>query len=165
MNTSEGYTIASGGFGAMWSAFVLESLSHMTSWLTVMVAIVFCDLVCGISKSVKLGYKVRFSKAVRDTISKTIVYFSAVVAACMVEVADGSGWGIDKWCCLIVCFIEAASIVSNILQMKGYDIDFNKLVGVMLKKHADIEMEDSDGLLVKRPPMRDKRGRFVKRHK
>ena len=56
-----------GGFSALATAFVLESLEHMLPWLMVTLVVILCDLVCGLRKSMMMGERVRFSSAVRRT--------------------------------------------------------------------------------------------------
>ncbi len=164
MSTETTYAYySSGTFGAIASAFVIESLEHLLPWLMVMAAIILCDLFSGLARCVKLGVKVRFSKAVRDTFAKSIVYFAFCVSVAMVDVASGGEYGIDKWACLIICFIEGASMISNIMRWHGYDLNFNKLIGVILKKHADIDLEDSDGIIKKARPERVGKDKSAKR--
>ena len=53
------YQSTAGGFGAIASAFVIESLQHMIVWLIVMFAVILADLVSGLMKSYKLCQKIR----------------------------------------------------------------------------------------------------------
>lgn len=64
-------------------------------------SVILCDLAFGIRKSLIMGGAVRFSKAVRRTMGKMVTYFAFVCMVCMVEVAAGGGYGVDKWACLI----------------------------------------------------------------
>lgn len=148
MNTNPNYYV-SGGFGALASAFVVESLEHLIPWLFVIAAIILCDLITGLARCYKQQIKIRFSKAIRDTLAKSCVYFSSIVCAAFVDVASQADYTIDKWICLLICFIEGVSILSNILKWHGYEIDFNKVIGVILKRNYDIEMADSDGIVKK----------------
>ena len=143
------YQAAGAGLGSLFTGFVMESLTAMLPWLIAMFAIILCDLLSGIARCVKTGVNVRFSKAVRDTMWKSTVYFFCIVAACMVELASYGEYGINRWACLSICFIEGCSIMSNILKWHGYTMNFNKLIGIMLKKRYDIDMMDSDGIIEK----------------
>ena len=147
--SNEAYYNVSGGFGAIASAFIIESLEQMLVWLMVMTAVIFCDLISGLSKSYKLRVKIRFSKACRDSMAKFATYFSCVVCACMVQVAAQTDWNINKWCCGFIIFIELSSVAGNILKYHGYDLNMEKLVGVVLKKTQDIDMSDSEGIITK----------------
>ena len=53
----------SGGFSAVASAFIQESLTHMIPWLIVSCAVIVCDLAFGIRKSMLMHESIRFSSA------------------------------------------------------------------------------------------------------
>lgn len=114
-----------GSFAGIASAFITQTLEHMIPWLMVSAAVIMCDLAFGVRKSLLMGEEVRFSRAVRNTMGKMVTYFAFVCMVCMICVASGQKYGIDVWSCLLVCFIEGCSIISNFLKPKG--IDFNLL--------------------------------------
>ena len=120
------------GFAAMAGAFLADSLGHMVPWLMTSAAVIVCDLCFGIRRSMLMGEEVRVSRAFRRTMGKMVTYFSFVCMVCMVEVAAGSAYGIDRWACLLVCGIEFTSIISNILQPKGYSLNMKALVAALL---------------------------------
>lgn len=138
-----------GIFAVTAPAFIRDSLEHMVPWLLVTCAVIVCDLAFGIRKSLMTGEAVRFSKAMRRTMGKMVTYFSFVCMVCMVEVAAGGGYGIDKWACLFVCFMEFCSIVSNILKPKGYTFNVKKLFAVLAGKVLKEEKEDLEDILEK----------------
>ena len=74
----------SGGFASIATAFVMESLSHMIPWLIATAAVITCDLVFGLRKSMMLGEDIRISKAIRRTMGKMVTYYSFVCMVCMV---------------------------------------------------------------------------------
>ena len=63
--------------------------------------------------------------------------------------AKGGG-DIERWACLLVCFIEFWSIVGNILKPKGYDINLAKLVAVVFGKKFDIAKKDIEDIIEKK---------------
>ena len=138
-----------GTFAALAPAFIQESLSHMVPWLIASAAVIVCDFCFGLRKSLMTGDEIRISKAVRRTLGKMVTYFAFVCMVCMVEVAAGGGYGIDKWACLLVCFIEFCSIVSNILKPKGYTFNVKKLFAVLAGKVLREEKEELEGILEK----------------
>lgn len=148
------YHQTSAGFAATASAFVVESLGLIMPWLLVMAAVIVGDLIAGITKAIKLGEKVRFSRAVRDTLAKSCTYFAWVVMVCWVQVASGGETPYAEWACMIVVFIEAASIISNILKWHGYKLDFGRLVAIILAKKLDGDVHDMEGVV---KPDRQKR--------
>ena len=137
----------SGGFAAIASAFIQESLSHMIPWLIVSCAVILCDLAFGIRKSMLMKEKIRFSSAARRTMGKMVTYFSFVCMVCMINVAAGNDYGIDKWSCLLVCFIEFCSIVSNILKPKGYSLNLKELVALLIGKVSNIDKKDIENII------------------
>lgn len=136
------YHTTSGSFGALASAFIVESLGAMIPWLIVMFCVVIADLVSGLFKSYKIREKIRLSRAIRDTMAKIVTYFAVVVCACFTTVAAGGDGDIEKYVCLLVILIEAISILGNILKFHGYDLDFNKVVSLIIAKKFDVAKED-----------------------
>ena len=126
-----------GGFAAIATAFVSESLQNMIPWLIVSCAVILCDLLFGVRKSMLMGEKVRFSRAIRATMGK------------MITVASHSEYPIDVYSCLLVCFIEGCSIVGNILKPKGININVIGALGVFGKKVFKVDKEDVKEIIEK----------------
>lgn len=143
------YYSTSGSFGALASAFIVESLQHMISWLLVMLFVVFADLVSGLVKSYRTNEKIRLSRAIRDTLAKLVTYFAVVVCACFTGIAAGGDGDIEKYACLLVVLIEAISIFGNILKVHGYDLDFNKVVSLIVAKKIDVAREEIEDVITK----------------
>lgn len=139
----------SGGFSVIASSFIAQALEHMIPWLIVTFSVIVCDLAFGIRKSLSMGEEVRFSSAIRRTMGKTVVYFSFVCMVVMINIASGSKWDIDVYSCLLVCFIEFCSIISNILKPKGYNFNLLKALGLFGKKVLDVEKEDMSEIITK----------------
>ena len=131
-----------GSFAGIASAFIGQTLSHMIPWLMVTGAVIVCDLVFGIRKSLRMGEDVRFSSAMRRTLGKMVTYFAFVVMVAMIDVAADAELRIDKWACLLVCFIEGVSIIGNLLRPKGYNVDFIKAVALLFSKKFGMEGMD-----------------------
>ena len=135
-------TATEGGYSAMFAAFLNESIGHIIPWMVVTFFVILCDLVVGIRKSLLIGEEVRFSSACRRSIGKTVSYFTFVIMVAVIDVAAHGGGTIDKYACLLVCFIEGCSIINNILKPKGLAVDLNKLFGKVTEKKFGINMED-----------------------
>ena len=138
-----------GGFAAIASAFIIETLDHMIPWLIASFAVIICDLAFGIRKSLLMGEDVRFSRAIRATMGKMVTYFAFVCMVVMINIASGNKWNIDVYSCLLVCFIEFCSIISNILIPKGYDFNMIKALGLFGKKVLDVDKEDISEIITK----------------
>jgi len=138
-----------GTFGATMSVFFAESIVHMLPWLAVSFAVIVCDLVVGIRKSLLMDEEVRFSSAIRRTMGKMLTYFSFCVMVAMIDVAAHGGGTIDKYACLLVCFVEGTSIVSNILKPKGFDINVIKMIALGISKFAKVDKKDIEEIIEK----------------
>lgn len=139
-------SISDGSYSLIFATFLAESIGHIIPWLIVAACVILCDLVVGIRKSLLIGEEVRFSSACRRTLGKMCSYFMFVIMVAMIDVAAHGGETIDKYACLLVCFIEGCSIINNILKPKGISLDMNKLFSVVVKKKLDV---DIDGVIKK----------------
>lgn len=138
-----------GSFSTVAMGFIQESIVHMIPWLMVTMAVILCDLAFGIRCSMLMGEKVRFSSAARRTMGKMVTYFAFVVMVCMISVATDVDNKIDIYSCLLVCFIEGCSIMSNLLKPKGYSLDFAKVIGLFGKRFLKVDKEDMKDIITK----------------
>lgn len=107
-----------------------------------MTCIILADLASGIRKHYLLQDEpIRFSKGVRDTMSKFVTYYSFVVAFVMIEIASGHNYHIDRWACLTVCAIESFSIANNLLKPHGLQLSLQGILSALGKK-ADIDTSE-----------------------
>lgn len=137
------------GYAVVLAGFFSESLAHLMPWMVVTCAVILCDLVVGIRKSLLMNEEVRFSSACRRTIGKAVSYFTFVVMVVVIDVAANGGGTIDKWACLLICLIEFSSILSNILKPKGYNINLAKLIGIVFGKKFGLPGEDIEDVFEK----------------
>ena len=149
MEESLTFTAIKGAYSVIFATFLQESIGHMIPWLVVTFCVILCDLVVGVRKSLMLGEEVRFSSACRRSIGKTVSYYTFVVMAAVIDVAANGGGMIDKWACLMVCFIEGCSIISNILKPKGYNINLVKMIAVIFSKKFDVAKQDVEEIIEK----------------
>ena len=138
-----------GSFTTVAMGFIQESIVHMIPWLIVTCAVILCDLAFGIRCSLLMGEKVRFSSAARRTMGKMVTYFAFVAMVCFISVATAADNKIDIYSCLLVCFIEGCSIMSNLLKPKGYSLDFAKVVGLFGKRWLKVDREDIEDVITK----------------
>lgn len=150
MEKSVWVTASEGGYAAILAGFLNESIGHILPWMIVSAAVILCDLVVGIRKSLIMGEEVRFSSACRRTMGKMVSYFMFVIMVAVIDVAAHGGGTIDKWACLAVCLIEFSSIMSNILKPKGYNINLIKLIAVVFGKKFDIAKKDVEEIMEKK---------------
>lgn len=131
-----------GGYSVMLAAFLDESIGHILPWMIVSFFVILCDLVVGIRKSLLMGEEVRFSSACRRSLGKTVSYFTFVIMMSVIDVAAHGNGEIDKWACLLVCFIEFTSIISNILKPKGINLNLIELVAFAISKKLDVKKDE-----------------------
>lgn len=138
-----------GGFAMIASSFIIESLEHMIPWLVATAAVVICDLFFGIRKAFLMNEEIRFSRAIRRTMGKMVTYFAFVCMVVMVDIASSINFRIDVWSCLLVCFIEFCSILSNILKPKGLEINVIKALALFCSKTIKVDKEDVEEVITK----------------
>lgn len=143
-------TATEGGYSIIFASFLQESIGHIIPWIIVSFFVIVCDLVVGIRKSLLMNEVVRFSSACRRTLGKCVSYFMFVIMVSVIDVAANGGGEIDKWACLLICFVEFTSILSNILKPKGYDINLVKLIAVVFGKKFDVAKESIEEIIEKK---------------
>ena len=131
------------------SNYLVSALEGMVIWLICMFAVIFCDLVAGVTHSLMKGLDVPLSKACRRTLGKGVVYFAVVATAVLLNIATQEEYHLDKWAVLGVAGIETSSIIGHILGMRGYTFSPLKLVKVMAKKKYEINSEEVEGIIKK----------------
>ena len=149
MEESLTLTATKGAYSVIFATFLQESIGHMIPWLVVTFCVILCDLVVGLRKCLLMGEEVRFSSACRKTLGKLVTYFMFVVMMVVIDVAAHGNGEIDKWACLLVCFIEFTSVISNILKPKGYNINLVKMIAVIFSKKFDVAKQDVEEIIEK----------------
>lgn len=140
-------TTASGFFTPFAVLFLQDTFKTMLPWIMVMLAVVTCDLIAGIRKSLKLGVHVSWSMAFRETMGKMVVYVAFVLMVAMIDAASEHSFNIAMWGCLFICALEGGSIVSNILKPYGIDITPKGIVRVFATRAWRLTDEEADGLV------------------
>lgn len=109
--------------------------------------IVLLDFVTGIYRSYKAGMKIRFSRAGRETLAKIVFYATAIMVACCFNAATPKDYtAVEMWTCIAIYVFEGASVVSNILKVHGYNIDFNVLIKLFATR-IGLSKDDAAGLI------------------
>lgn len=147
MEESLAFTATKGAYSVIFATFLQESIGHMIPWLVVTFCVIICDLVVGLRKCLLMGEEVRFSSACRKTLGKLVTYFMFVVMMVVIDVAAHGNGEIDKWACLLVCFIEFTSVISNILKPKGININLIEVIAFSLSKKFNVKKEDIKDLI------------------
>lgn len=139
--------LVSGLFTPVAIMFLQDAVQTMTPWLLTMSAVVFCDLIAGIHKSLKLGVHISISKAARETMGKIVVYTAFVLTAAMLETAAKHSMRLAMWLCLVVAAFEFGSIIANIAAPMGYDISVTGLLRVLGKRSLGFNDEEAKEII------------------
>lgn len=127
--------------------FLQDSVRTMIPWLLVMAAVVGCDLIVGIRKSLKLGVHVSWSMAARETMGKTVTYAAFVLMVAMIDAACGHSFHVAMWSCLFICALEGGSIVSNLLKPYGIDITPGRIVRFLAMRGGRLTKDEAEELV------------------
>ncbi|MGL5913084.1 MAG: phage holin family protein [Bacteroidales bacterium] len=138
--------LASVGFLATASEFLGAGFIEMVPWIIVMIAVIVCDLASGVRRAILMKERVRFSSACRRTIGKMVTYVAFVIMVVFINSAAKRDLQIDHYACLLICFIEGSSVISNILRPLGYDFNMTKLFNNLTKT----KFKNLDGVITKK---------------
>lgn len=127
-------------------AFLQAAVLRMIPYSVPGLALIILDLIFGIRAASGRGEKVRFSTALRRTMTKTFSYICFIVLASTLALAFGKDW--LEWFVLgLVYANEFFSIIGNYLETKGMELSFVELYRLIFKKaagHAGVDVSDDD---------------------
>lgn len=154
------------GIAATVVAFLQTAVLRMIPYSVPALVIVVLDLLYGIKAAKFRGEKVRFSTAVRRTVSKIVSYICWLILASTLAISFDKDW--LEWFVLgLVYANEFASIVGNYLETKGIEFSFVGLYRWVLRVITGKVGEAMDAAeteeVIKPKPRRDAKGRFVKK--
>lgn len=140
--------ITSGVLIPILAGFLNDALILMIPWFLAMTTVIIADLFAGLWKSYKLEVPIRFSRACRETMGKTIVYFAFIMMACCINVADNGEFNWAKWLAILVIVIELGSIIGNILKPHGINISMNALIkAILTRSPVPLTCEEADSVV------------------
>lgn len=161
--TEENAFIIQGSVSATAIVFFQTAILRMVPYAVPGLCLIALDLLFGIRAASFRGERVRFSTAIRRTMTKTFSYLCFIVLASTLAVAFGKDW--LEWFVLgLVYANEFASIVGNYLETKGITLSFADLYRWIFKKagqQVGVEVTDEDAANIIKQK-RDAKGRFVK---
>ncbi len=129
-------------------AFLQETLIVMVPWIITMFFVILADLAAGVWKSYKLGIELRFSRGLRETMGKLLVYFAFVCMVACINVAYKGEFQFAKWAAGIVITIEFGSIIGNILKPHGINISLSAIIKAILQKSPlPLTCEQADAIV------------------
>lgn len=129
-------------------AFLQEALIVMVPWAITMFFIVIADLAAGLWKSYKLNVEIRFSRGLRETMGKMLVYFAFVCMIACINVALAGEFQFAKWAATIIIVIEFGSIISNLLKPHGINLSLTAIIKAFLQRSPlPITCEEADEII------------------
>lgn len=107
---------------AVLGAAIVDFYSHLGWWLLLAASLILLDLRFGIKAARIRGEEIRFSRAWRRTINKSIDYLGWVTVAEMLSRTFGVTLGepvVSKGALMVVYLIELSSCFNNYFEYKG----------------------------------------------
>lgn len=109
-------------FFAVLGAAIIDFYAHLSGWLLLAGGLLLLDLRFGIKAARVRGEIIRFSRAWRRTINKSVDYLGWVTVAEMLSRTFGATLGepvVSKGALMIVYIIELSSCFNNYFEYKG----------------------------------------------
>ena len=165
LNTETSNTMVQGGAAAVAIAFLQQSVTKMIPYSLPALVLIALDLLYGVRAAKMRGDRVRFSTAIKKTVTKTCSYVCWLILSSTMAVAFDREW-IEIAVLGLVFLNELASIVGNYLETKGLHLSLVNLYRWIFKKGAEkagVEVTDDEANEIITEQPRDAKGRFVKR--
>lgn len=130
---------------AVLGAAIVDFYAHLSGWLLLAAGLLLLDLRFGIKAARVRGETIRFSRAWRRTINKSVDYLGWVTVAEMLSRTFGVNLGkpvVSMGILMIIYLIELTSCLNNYFEYKGLPWRFEPIewvkkkvsIGEMLKK-------------------------------
>lgn len=119
--TEDSALIVTGGISASLVALLQTAVLRMIPYAVPGLFLVVLDLVYGIRAARKREEQVRFSTAIRRSLTKVFLYICWLILATTIAIAFGKSW--LEWGTLgLVYANEGLSIIGNYLETKGIQL-------------------------------------------
>ena len=120
--TEESALVFNGSIATTLAIFLQTAVLKMVPYSVPAIAIIILDLLYGIKAARHRGEKVRFSTALRRTMTKMFSYVCWLILASTLALAFGMPW--IEWTILGIVYLnELSSVVGNYLEQKGLELD------------------------------------------
>ena len=138
--------IVEGSVSSVAVAFFQAAVLRMIPYAVPGVMLIILDLFFGIKAAEYRGERVRFSTAIRRTMTKLFSYICWIILASTLALSFDQKW--LEWLVLgLVYANEFASIVGNYLETKGLQLSLEGFYKWLFKKaghHVGVEVTDED---------------------
>ena len=127
-----------GATAAVFSTYFYDAYAAMLPWFIAAVPLIILDLNLGRKKARAKGQDVTFNKSVRMTIDKSFSYICWIMLSATLSMAFSANW--IKYAIMgIVYGLEVVSCVKSWLYYKGYDMDEEEFIKIIVKKITGID--------------------------
>ena len=164
----EGALVMEGGVSAAIVVFLQTAVLRMIPYAVPAVFLIALDLFYGVRAAKYRGEEVKFSPALRRTMTKFFSYVCWIILASTLALSFKHDW--LEWAVLGLVYVnEFVSIVGNYLETKGIKFSFVGFYRWLLrvitgKAGVEMEQHEAEEIIVgKDGKARDKRGRYIKR--
>lgn len=147
--SEESAFITQGSVSAAAIAFLQAAVLRMIPYATPALILIILDLVYGCKAASYRKERVRFSTALRRTLTKTFCYVCWIVLASTLALSFEKDW--LEWVVLGFVYLnEFSSIVGNYYEPKGIVVNWKKVINAVLKRIgiklntdlSDVNVED-----------------------
>lgn len=164
----QGNLAMQGGVSATAVAFLQTAVLRMIPYAVPAVFLIALDLLYGVKAAKYRGEEVKFSPALRRTMTKFFSYVCWIILASTLALSFKHDW--LEWAVLGLVYVnEFVSIVGNYLETKGIKFSFIGFYRWLLrfitgKVGAEMDPYESEGIIIgKDGKARDKKGKFTKK--
>lgn len=170
INSEASQAVVTGGASAVAIAFLQTSVLRMIPYSLPALVFIVLDLIYGVRAARMRGDRVRFSTAIKKTVTKIVGYICWIILASTLAVAFSKEW--IEWAVLGLVFLnEFASIIGNYLEAKGISVSLAGFFRTLFRAGAnkvgvEVTHEEAKEIIKdKNDKPRDAKGRYTSKKK
>lgn len=145
MMTEDSAFVAQGSISSVLAIYLQQAVLRMVPYAVPALIIIILDLVYGVRAARHRKEKVRFSTALRRTITKSFTYVCWLILASTLAIAFAHVW--VEWVLLGMVYLnELSSVIGNYLETKGLELNWKTIWGAVVKIGGQKAGVDTDGI-------------------
>lgn len=143
--TEDSAFLAEGSVSTVMILYLQQAVVRMVPYAVPAIVIIVLDLIYGVRAAKYRNERVRFSTALRRTITKSFIYVCWLILASTLAIAFGHVW--IEWTLLGMVYLnELSSVVGNYLETKGLELNWKMIWGAVIKIGGQKAGVDTDGI-------------------